>query len=212
LPRRVVLFDVGGPIDMEFAREMAMDGAIASACGMEGIRIDQAAIEEASERAVAAFAPYAHLHMIETLCGDARTVERVRQRVRAMTGNLDVFQLRPDIDGLLRKLRKAGLTLAVAAAERERLERAGIGELFVYGDPDVAPADCILVADRLDRDIAPAKARGMATIRFRTGRYRTQKPRTPGETPDLEVTDVAELEAAILTLCAASSGSDRASG
>src|SRR3954453_19033196 len=160
LPRRAVLFDVGGPIDMEFAREIAMDGAIASACGLEGIRIDQAAIEEASERAVAAFAPDAHAHMIETLCGDARTIERVRQRVRAMTANLDVFQLRPDIGGLLRKLRKAGLTLAVAAAEREGLRGGGIGELFVYGDPDVAPADCILVADRLDRDIAPAKARG----------------------------------------------------
>jgi putative hydrolase of the HAD superfamily len=212
LPRRAVLFDVGGPIDMEFAREIAMDGAIASACGLEGIRIDQAAIEEASERAVAAFAPDAHAHMIETLCGDARTIERVRQRVRAMTANLDVFQLRPDIGGLLRKLRKAGLTLAVAAAEREGLERAGIGELFVYGDPDVAPADCILVADRLDRDIAPAKARGMATIRFRTGRYRKQKPRSPAETPDIEVMDVAELEAAIFTLCAASIGSDRASG
>ncbi|MBN9087607.1 MAG: HAD hydrolase-like protein [Reyranella sp.] len=211
MPRRAVLFDVGGPIDMEFAREIALDGAIASACGLEGIRIDQAAIEEASEKAVVAFAPDAHVHMIETLCGDPRTVERVRQRVQAMTGNLDVFQLRPDIDGLLRKLRKAGLTLAVAEAERERIERAGLGDLFVYGDPGVPPADCIVVADRLDRDIAPAKALGMATIRFRTGRYRKQKPRSPAETPDAEVTDVAGLEAAILELCPASIGSDPAS-
>src|SRR5947209_6106022 len=104
-----VLFDVGGPIDMEFAREIAMDGAIASACGLEGIRVDQAAIETASEKAVEAFAVDAYVHMIETLCGDPRTIERVAQRVRAMTGNLDVFQLRPDIDRLLRKLRKLGL-------------------------------------------------------------------------------------------------------
>lgn len=205
--RRVVLFDVGGPIDMEFAREIAMDGAIASACGLEGIRIDQAAIEEASERAVEAFSPDAHVHMIEALCGDPRTVERVRRRVRAMTDNLDVFQLRPDIDGLLRKLRERGLTLVVADSERERLRRAGIGDLFVYGDPAAPAADCILVADRLDRDIAPAKALGMATIRFKTGRYRKQKPRSPAETPNIEVTDVAELEAAILALCSASSRS-----
>ena len=33
--RRAVLFDIGGPIDMEFAHEIAIDGAIASACGLE---------------------------------------------------------------------------------------------------------------------------------------------------------------------------------
>jgi len=113
--RRAVLFDVGGPIDMEFAYEIAVEGAIAAACGMEGIRLDQSAIDEASERAVEAFAPDAHAHMIETLCGDPRTVERVRQRVHAMVANLDVFQLRPGIDDLLRKLRKLDLGLGLIA-------------------------------------------------------------------------------------------------
>jgi putative hydrolase of the HAD superfamily len=200
MARRAVLFDVGGPIDMEFGYEIAVEGAIAAACGMEGIRVDQAMIDEASERAVEAFAPDAHADMIETLCVDPRTIERVRHRVRAMTGNLDVFQLRPEIDSLLRKLRERGLTLVAPETERERLTRAGIGDLFVYGEPDVPAADCILVGDRLDKDIAPARARGMATIRFRTGRHRRQKPRSPAETPDAEVTDVAELEAAIGSL------------
>ena len=60
---------------------------IASACGLEGIRVDQAMVDEASEAAVAAFAPDAYAHMVETLCGgDPRTVDRVHQRVRAMTG------------------------------------------------------------------------------------------------------------------------------
>ena len=129
MPRCAVLFDVGGPIDMEFAHEIAMEGAIASACGLEGIRVDQAAIDEASERAVEAFAPDAYGHMIETLCGDPRTVERVRRRVLAMVGTLDVFQLRPDIADLLRRLRRLGLRLGIVANQpermRERLERRG---------------------------------------------------------------------------------------
>jgi putative hydrolase of the HAD superfamily len=212
LPRRVVLFDVGGPIDMEFAHEIAMDGAIASACGLEGIRIDQAAIDEASERAVEAFAPDAYAHIIETLCGDPRTVERVRQRVRAMTGNLDVFQLRPGIDDLLRKLSQRDLRLGIVAdwpeRLRERLAEAGIAELFDGSSTlvdaaaalGVVPAECIMVGDRIDTDIAPAKALGMATIRFRTGRHRRQKPRSPAEMADAEVTDVRELEAAIAEL------------
>src|SRR5512139_2350834 len=137
MPYRAILFDVGGPLDMEFAWEIAVDGAIASACGLEGIRVDQATIEEASEAAVAAFAPDAYAHMVETLCGgDPQTIERVRQRVRAMTGNLEVFQLRPDIDGLLRRLRGRDLKLGIVAnqpeAARERLTRAGIGDLFDY--------------------------------------------------------------------------------
>ena len=62
------------------------------------------------------------------------------------------------------------------------------------------PTECILVGDRLDADIAPAKAAGMATIQFRSGRWRRQRPRSAAETPDAVVTDVAELEAAILEL------------
>ena len=57
---KAILFDVGGPIDLEFAWEIAMDSAIAAACGLESIRVDQASVEEASERAVAAFAPDAY--------------------------------------------------------------------------------------------------------------------------------------------------------
>lgn len=204
MARRAVLFDVGGPIDMEFAYEIAVEGAIAAACGMEGLRLDQAAIDEASERAVKAFAADAHAFMIETLCGDPRTVERVRQRVHAMVANLDVFQLRPGIDDLLRKLRKLDFRLGLVT---NRPEHPGLADLFDYCGPrpltvvaealGIAPAECFMVGDRLDTDIAPAKALGMTTVRFRTGRYRHQKPRSPAETPDLEVTDVQELEAAI---------------
>lgn len=223
---RAVLFDIGGPIDLEFAWESAVDGAIASACGLEGIRVDQVAVDEASEAAVAAFAADAYAHMIETLCGgDPRAIERVRQRVRAMVGNLEVFQLRPEIDGLLRRLRERGMALGIVANQRERvrarLERAGIDGLFGhhglsgvtgYSKPDpraflgaaqalgAAPAECIMVGDRIDNDIGPAKALGMAAIQLRGGRHRRQRPRHQAEEPDAVVTDVPELEAAILGL------------
>jgi HAD superfamily hydrolase (TIGR01549 family) len=225
---RAVLFDVGGPIDMEFAWEIAVDGAMASACGLEGIRVDQAMVDEASEAAVAAFVPDAYAHMVETLCGgDPRTVERVRQRMRAMVGNLDVFQLRPEIDGLLRRVNDRGLKLGIVAnqpqAAGERLARAGISDLFAYqglngftgfSKPDprafraaaealgLTPPDCIMVGDRIDNDVAPAKALGMAAILLRSGRHRRQKPRSPAEEPDAVVTDVLELEAAIEALLA----------
>jgi beta-phosphoglucomutase-like phosphatase (HAD superfamily) len=199
---KAVLFDIGGAVDLEFAREMALDGAIASACGLEGIRVDQAAVEEASDRAIAAFAPDISRHMIETLCGgEPATVARVCQRADAMTGNLDVFQLRPGIDDLLKRLGARGLLLGALGCPTERLARAGIDHLFTQG-LDLPPSACILVGDRLDKDIAPAKAAGMATVQFRSGRYRRQRPRSAVETPDAVVTDVPELEAAIEALLA----------
>jgi putative hydrolase of the HAD superfamily len=223
MARNVILFDVGGPIDPEFAWEIAMDSAIAAACGLEGIRLDQAAIEEASERAVEAFAPDAYANMIESLCGgDPATVDRVRQRVRSITASLDLFQLRPDMDGLLRRLAERGLKLGIVANQPStivpRLERAGIAGFFAYtgasgttglSKPNrraflaaaealgAASAECIMVGDRIDNDIAPAKALGMAAILFRSGRHRKQKPRTPADAPDAIVTDIPELEAAI---------------
>jgi HAD superfamily hydrolase (TIGR01662 family) len=223
MPIRAILFDVGGPLDLEFAWEIAVDSAIAAACGLEGIPLDQTAIEAASEQAVEAFAPDAYAHMIETLTGgDPATVERVRQRVRAITGSLDLFQLRPEIDGLLRRLAGRGLQLGIVANQPAaivpRLERAGIAQFFAYTGisgtaglrkPDprafqaatealgAALADCIMVGDRMDNDIAPAKALGMAAILFRHGRHRKQRPRTPAEEPDAIVIDVPELEAAI---------------
>jgi beta-phosphoglucomutase-like phosphatase (HAD superfamily) len=197
---RAVIFDIGGAVDLEFAWEMALDGAIASACGMEGIRVESAMVEQASEQAVAAFAPDVALHMIETLCGgEPTTVARVARRVEAMTGQLDAFQTRPGIEDLLKRLSTHSLVLVAREPRWERLERAGLAALFV-ADSDVPPSECILVGDRIDADIGPAKAAGMATIQFRSGRWRRQRPRSEVETPDAVVTDVAELEAAVLKL------------
>ncbi len=200
MPYLAILFDIGGAVDLEFAREIAVDSAIASACSLEGIRVDQAMVEAASEAAVAAFASDTRCHMVETLCGaEPATVARILRRVEAMTGNLDVFQLRPGIDGLLQRLVARGLVLGALGCPPERLARAGIDHLFTT-PLDLLPSQCILVGDRLDKDIAPAKAAGMSTIQFRSGRYRKQRPRSDAETPDAAATDVPELEAAIAGL------------
>lgn len=194
---RAVLFDIGGAVDLEFAWEMAVDGAIAAACGMEGIRVDPQMVEEASDRAVEAFADDTYANMIESLCGgEPATVARVTARVRAMTGALDAFQLRPGIDTLLRKLRELRIPLVALNLKSERPELAGLFD----DDIRVLPQECVMVGDRLDKDIAPARAKGMTTIQFRTGRWRRQRPRSPTEQPDAVVADVPELEADILRL------------
>lgn len=223
-----VLFDVGGPLDMEIAWEMTVDSAIAVACAAERIPVDQADLEAASARAVAAFAPDTYAAMIEDLCGgDPETSARVQRRMRATLDGLDVLQLRPGIAELLPRLGAAGYRLGLVANQPAdalaRLERVGIARHFAFHGlsglhgmrkPDpalfiaaadglgVPPRRCIVVGDRIDNDIAPARRLGMATIRFRCGRHARQQARTPEEAPDREVVDVLELADAIDALAA----------
>jgi len=56
----------------------------------------------------------------------------------------------------------------------------------------------IMVGDRIDKDIAPAKYLGMKTVRIKTGIHINQKPRIPEEIPDLELNGINGMAAAIL--------------
>src|SRR5437764_1454981 len=80
---------------------------------------------------------------------------------------------------------------------RERLIDAHLRACDGLG---VRPVECIMVGDRVDNDVVPAKLLGMRTVLFRTGRHRAQQPRSWDEKPDVEVHDVAGLERAIMGL------------
>ena len=61
----------------------------------------------------------------------------------------------------------------------------------------VEPKWCIMVGDRIDKDIIPAKQVGMRTIRVRVGLHRNQEPRIPFEVPDAELDGVSGLAAVV---------------
>ena len=62
----------------------------------------------------------------------------------------------------------------------------------------VDPEECVMVGDRIDKDVIPAKQNGMGTVFLRTGIYRNQKPRTPEEAPDLVLDGCAGLADAVI--------------
>jgi HAD superfamily hydrolase (TIGR01549 family) len=64
----------------------------------------------------------------------------------------------------------------------------------------VNPRECIMVGDRLDKDVVPARQVGMKTIRIRVGILKGQDPRIPFEVPDIELPSVAGLADAVRTL------------
>ena len=222
--RSAVLFDIGGPIDRETEAERQIDADLRSALAAEGIAVGDAAYAAAERRAIESFAPNAYQAVLWSLCeGDRARAERAWSRLLSMrAGRPRRFELRPGIDELLAGLASRGIRLGLAAnqpaAVLADLSAAGIAGFFadlsVSGtiglrkpDPrlflhacaalSVDPGACIMVGDRIDNDIAPARLLGMAAIRFRTGRHAGQRPRSWLELPDAEVEDVPALARAI---------------
>jgi HAD superfamily hydrolase (TIGR01509 family) len=223
---RAVIFDIGGPLDLEGAHEAAIDADIRAGLEREGISVSDEALAAANQRAIETFAPSLYRSVIWTLTGGNEAAsQRVADYIEARAAGRDLFELRPGIKDVLKALRSRGLKLGLAANQPGRvlatLESHGVAEYFtsqgisgVYGfrkpdvrlflrvchDLDVMPSECIMVGDRIDNDIAPAKLLGMQTVLIRTGRHTTQQPRAWDECPDLEVTDADGILRAIIQL------------
>jgi putative hydrolase of the HAD superfamily len=224
---RAVIFDVGGPLDMETAFEVAIDVDIRDALAAEGYVIDDAAYRNAERWAVESFAPNLYRAVIWRLTSsDAAKAGRIFDSMEAAAHKrTGLFELREGVGDVLAALKQRGLILGLAANQPARvledLEQQGIGHYFanqgisaIYGyrkpdvrlflkacsDLGVEPAECIMVGDRVDNDIVPARTLGMRTVLLRTGRHIAQQPRSWEERPDLEVHSTAELLPAILSL------------
>lgn len=225
---RAVIFDVGGPLDLETAFEAAIDADIRAGLQREGFTFSEAEWDEANRIAVETFAPSLYRSVIWRLtAGDLGASRRIYKWMEAQAAKRDLFELRPGIAGVLEALRVRGLKLGLAANQPAKviglLAGQGIGPYFqnegisgIYGlrKPDVRlfirvgedlavePDECIMVGDRIDNDVSPARLLGMRTVRIRTGRHRDQRPRSWDETPDAEVEDAAGILEAIEAMLA----------
>ncbi|MGE0599160.1 MAG: HAD family hydrolase [Dehalococcoidia bacterium] len=224
---RAVLFDVGGPIDTEVQHEKLVDEYLRRALLEVGVHVTDQAFQAASDWAIHAFAPHAYESMLWKLCrGDQQrtrdalavfagyTAERRQRR-----GGIE---LRPGIGEVIRDLHDRGLGLGLAANQPasviEQLDGFGLVQYFSHrevsghhgfrkpdtrlflracADLEVEPGECIMVGDRIDNDIFPARVLGMGTVLFRTGRHIEQRPRSLAEIPHEEVHSTAELAAAL---------------
>lgn len=222
---KAVLFDVGGPLDDEVAWERAVDAALqAAVVEITGAPPDPAGFAAAAQAAVASFAPNTYQAILTQLLGPEAAATAWPGVLRRLTPRPG-FRFREGLGPMLAQLQARGLRLGLAANQAVdvlvALDAAGLGGFFtgraVSGtlglrkpdprlflaaceDLGVAPGACIMVGDRIDNDIAPARALGMATVLFRTGRHAAQQPRTWLETPDQIVSNVPALSVALSEL------------
>jgi HAD superfamily hydrolase (TIGR01549 family) len=225
---QAVLFDVGGPLDTEVVSERLIDEHIRAALIAEGMAVTDEEYAAANRWAVDSFAWNTYQAIIWRLAGgDVERARRAFVAVAARSDERLALrggiELRDGIPELLAELAGRGVRLGLAANQPAsiigRLDRAGIGRFFShrevsgihgYRKPDVRlflracealevePTSCVMVGDRIDNDIAPARSLGMGTILYRTGRHVHQQARTWEELPDVEVDTVARLRAALL--------------
>ena len=234
---KAVLWDMGGPIDKEVEYERLIDEDMRRALTEAGVRFSDADFREAARGAVDSFAPNAYKAMVWKLTSfRAEVAEQVYGQVAAGSDRRHAIrggmEFREGVDKVIRSLHRSGVPQGLVtnnepARVRTDLVNHNLDGCFVFTPPRnppirkpnpevflnaaaalaVGPDDCLVIGDRIDTDIVPAKLLGMTTVLFRTGRHASQQPRTWEETPDHEVETVPELAAALAKLGFTDTGS-----
>lgn len=221
---RAVLFDVGGPLNLELEHERLIDLDIRASAIEHGITVTDQQYADAVSFAVRSYAWDAHPAIVWHLtAGDAALAARIYATFSDRAHRRQIpFELRPGMTDLLAWLHGRGVRLGLAANQPHQtldvLDAHGIGHYFHHREvsgthgfrkPDlrlfiracddigVSPAETIMVGDRIDNDMCPARQLEMQTVLFRTGRHVAQQPRNHLEVPYAEVRSADELHTAL---------------
>jgi HAD superfamily hydrolase (TIGR01549 family) len=225
---RAVLLDVGGVILEEEELYSAYLAMLKGALSDHGTSVTDGEYDEAVRAAILSFVPALSKAVVWRFTRPDR--ERYRailcdfRQSFAESGARSPRELCPGIDSALHALAQSHvLALAgnASSAVREVLEQLGVLHHFSHAEVsedigvskpdvrffehilkqcDVPPADAVMVGDRLDNDIIPAKVLGMKTILVKVGPYSILEPRTPDEIPDVIIVSADELPDAIAGL------------
>jgi putative hydrolase of the HAD superfamily len=224
--QRAVLWDVGGPINTEIRHEADTDRSIRSSLAHAGIEVSDDCYQQANRYAVESFAPDAYKAIVWHVCEhDPIRARRVWDHFVTTVPETFPFDMRDGIPELLHDLHERGYAQGLVANQPTStlavLDTFGIRQVFNhqavsstlgFRKPDprlflaasetlgIGPPECIVVGDRIDNDISPARKLGMRTVLFATGRHVDQQPRCWDEVPDTTVRTVGELKAALMTL------------
>ena len=211
---RWLFFDLGYTLINEDGAAMGRLGQVSDALRQRDIKASPEELRSALEAASARFDPNPFRSLLLAFTDDEDVIAFVRSSGRYPK---ELESPYPQTQGLLEQLAewyRLGVVANQPAGTDERLERYGLLDYFDVcvssGDvglekPDpaifhlaleqagCAPTESVMIGDRLDNDIRPAKALGFRTVRVLQGPHRFQRPRDDAETPDATVADLDEL-------------------
>ena len=213
-----IFFDLGWTLFDETPSHRDRLRGLMGVLGRFGCRMDVDELLQLCEKAATGFWPSPFLGMLTNLglTGDQLAAARSAARY---DHSHEVFY--PGVPGLLCELSERymlGVIANQSEGTEQRLESRGIRNLFSVvlasaelglskPDPRIfsaaleragcRPEEALMVGDRIDNDIAPAKAQVWQTVRVLQGFSRFQKPRGPSEMPDVTIDEIRELGSAL---------------
>jgi len=219
---RAVLLDLGGPVLDEDAEYEAWARFLRGALAAEGIVVPEEEFAREVRVGIARCDPNAHLSAVWSFVRpDVDRFLRIRtafrEHSRALGATLPGVEVRPEAREVIPAL-AARYPLAIAANQPVTvlplLEAAGLLRHFrwqhvsegmgvakpsplffrmVLDGLGVEPKEAVMVGDRLDFDIFPARLVGMKAIRVLVGPYAGQEPISPFHVPHRTVPTLSEL-------------------
>jgi HAD superfamily hydrolase (TIGR01549 family) len=217
---RWLFFDVGSTLLDEDVAAADVARQVAEILHRRGVERSPEQVADALNRACVERAVRQFYGMLERL---GVTDEREQKAVfDALKYRHDLERPYPGVVVAIRRLAKhykLGVIANQYLGTAARLERHGMAGCFSgccssqelgvsKPDPQIflnaltesscAPRDAVMIGDRYDNDVRPAKALGMMTVRVRTGPTAALTPLDAEETPDLTVTSLAELASLLL--------------
>lgn len=223
---RAVLLDLGGPVLNEDAEYASWEAFLVEALGAEGTAVPPDQFSAAVQAAIARCDPNAHLAAVWSFVrpdveGFRRICDAFREHGRAFLTNPRGVFVRPEAREVVPAL-SSQYTLGIAAnqpvtvlpllteadllryfrwqhvSEGMRVAKPALLFFRMILDGLGVPAEeAVMVGDRLDFDIYPAKLLGMKTVRVLVGPYAGQQPPTPWHVPDRTVACLGEVPSAL---------------
>ncbi len=220
----VLLFDVGETILDAAGQQDALMEVHRTALGSFGFELSVDEYRRLDGEKLRQFVPSAMHAITWHFAGpDVCLFDEITKRVRSHYAEIRSlgFRLYPGAAEMLQQLAEE-YTLALAgnapASITDVLDDLGVLRWFRHREvsgsigikkPDerffrtildragFSPSQAIMIGDRLDNDIIPAKRLGIRTIWFRQGRYAVLESRVPDEVPDATIARLADLPSAI---------------
>ncbi|MBA30980.1 MAG: hypothetical protein CL748_00400 [Chloroflexi bacterium] len=225
-----IFFDIGGPIDKETLMDQLIDEQIIESFKSLGINVSNKEYKKIHDKLILSFSKNLYKDIIWILSNKnielsyiiekkLYDTEEERNKKRGFfEPHNEIFKI---LKSLCEKKYKLGIIANQPVRSIEIMKQIGLLHFFsnkyvsdsinlykpdekfflhVCEDINANPCDSVMIGDRIDNDIVPAKNLGMKTIRLLTGRYKIQKPRDKSEEPDFKITNINQVEKVIKKL------------
>jgi HAD superfamily hydrolase (TIGR01549 family) len=211
---RWVFFDLGCTLIDESAALSDAHDQLVNALSERHIHVTTADIENALTPAWQSFQPSPIMHVLTEITGDRDDARSVLKQVKyqksletpytetkalldALSDRYKIGVIANQSPGTEARLKSYSLydyfTICLASAEEGAAKPEPILFHRALEQSNCAPEHAVMVGDRIDNDVRPAKALGWRTIRILQGHGRLQSPRDDDDIADHTVITLDEI-------------------